>query len=132
MNQATIFLLENDDDTRPLFKRVLEEKGYNVFLAIDETDALERTSDGMAKSDLLIINLLGKSETEMADFGRQLRAKANLNIPFIVVAAKYDEEMQGVIKQVEENEYIIYLEDAQELFDLISRLTKKSDSKSDF
>jgi DNA-binding response OmpR family regulator len=127
MNQATIFLLENDDDTRPLFKRVLEENGYNVLLAIDETDALQRTGDGMAKSDLLIINLLGKSETEMLNFGRELKAKANLNMPFIVVAAKYGEELQGVIKQVEEKEYIIYLEDAEELFDLIARLTKPSD-----
>ncbi len=131
MNQPTIFLLENDDDTRPLFKKVLREKGYNVLVAVDEQDALQRVNDGFVKSDLLIVNLLGKSEEEMVNFGNQLREWGQSNIPLIVIAAKYGEDLEGTINQVGENAYIIYLGEGDELFELLDSLlqTKLSDSK---
>ena len=123
MNQPTIFLLENDDDTRPLFRKVLEDKGYNVFLAVDEKDAFQRAGDGLVKSDLMVINLVGKSEKEMLNFGKQLLANVNLNIPLVAIAAKYNEEQEGTTAQVGENEYIVYLGGGDELFDLLSKLT---------
>lgn len=123
MNQPTIFLLENDDDTRPLFKKALQGHGYNVLVAIDEQDALERINDGFVKSDLLMVNLLGKSEEEMVNFGNQLRERGQSNIPLIVIAAKYGEDLEGTTSQVGENAFIIYLGDGDELFDLLDRLT---------
>ena len=122
MSERTIFLLENDNDTRPIFKKVLQDNGYNVLLAVDEEDALQRTSDGFVKSDLLMVNLLGKSEEEMLNFGNLLREKAKPNIPLVVVAAKY-EELEGTIKKAGENAYIIYLGEGNELLDLLSNLT---------
>lgn len=124
MSQSTIFLLEDDDDTRPLFERVLEHKGYNVLLAIDEKDALKRAGDGLVKSDLVVVNLVGKSEEETLNVGNQLREKANRNIPVVVIAAKYNQELEGTIRQAGENEYVVYLGAGEELFDLLSRLTK--------
>ena len=131
MSERTIFLLENDDDTRPIFKKVLEDNGYNVLLAVDEEDALQKTNDGFIKSDLLIINLLGKSEEEMVDFGNLLREKGKPNIPFVVVAAKYGEELEGTIKQAGEKAYIVYMGEGDELLDLLSNLThtKLTDSE---
>ena len=123
MNQSTIFLIENDDNTRPLFKKVLLEKGYNVLVAVDEQDALQRVNDGFVKSDLLIVNLLGKSEDEMLNFGNQLREQRQSNIPLIVIAAKYNEDLEGTKSQVGENAYIVYLGDGDELFDLLDSLT---------
>lgn len=124
INETTIFLIETDDDTRPLFKRMLQEHGYNVVLAVDEEDALQKVNDGFLKSDLLIVNLLGKPEEEMLDFGNLLRDKGKPNIPVIAIAAEYGEDMEGAIIKVRENEYIVYLDDATELFDLLSTLTK--------
>ena len=123
MSERTIFLLENDNDTRPIFKKVLQDNGYNVLLAVDEEDALQRVNDGFVKSDLLMVNLLGKSEEEMLNFGNLLREKAKPNIPLVVVAAKYDEELDGTIKKAGENAYIIYLGEGDELLDLLSNLT---------
>ncbi|HEX8198646.1 MAG TPA: hypothetical protein VF571_20810 [Pyrinomonadaceae bacterium] len=102
---------------------MLREKGYNVLVAVDEQDALERINDGFVKSDLLIVNLIGKSEEEMVNFGNQLRERRQPNIPLIVIAAKYGEDLEGTTSQVGENAFIIYLGDGDELFDLLDRLT---------
>jgi DNA-binding response OmpR family regulator len=123
MTERTIFLLENDNDTRPIFKKVLQDNGYNVLLAVDEEDALQKTSDGFVKSDLLMVNLVGKSEEEMLNFGNLLREKGKPNVPLVVVAAKYGEELEGTIKKAGENAYIIYLGEGDELLDLLSNLT---------
>jgi DNA-binding response OmpR family regulator len=126
MIQPTIFLLENDDDTRPIFKELLIKKGYEVVIAVDEKDALQRSSDGLRKSDLVLVNLIGKSEEAALNFGRTLRQNAKPNAPVIVIAAKYGEQLEGTAAQVGENEYIVYLETGEELFDLLSSLTKHS------
>src|SRR4028119_2216764 len=109
MTEPTIFLLENDDDTRPIFKELLIKKGYKVILAVDQNDALQRVNDGLVKSDLILVNLLGKSEEETLNFGRMLRQNAKINVPVIVIAAKYDEELEGTIAQVGDIDYIVYL-----------------------
>ena len=128
MNEPTIFLVENDDDTRPVFKTVLQEQGYNVMVSVDEKDALQRVNDGVIKSDLLIVNLVGKSELEMLDFGNLLREKGKRNIPVVAIAAKYGDDLEGTIAQVRENQYIVYLGEGNELFNLLSSLTKTKTS----
>jgi CheY-like chemotaxis protein len=124
MNEPTIFLVENDDDTRPVFKTVLQEQGYNVVVSIDEEDALQKLNDGFVKSDLLVVNPVGKSELEMLDFGNLLREKGKRNIPVVAIAAEYADELEGTIAQVRENEYVVDLGEGEELFDLLSSLTK--------
>ncbi|HEX8194625.1 MAG TPA: response regulator [Pyrinomonadaceae bacterium] len=124
MTEPTIFLLENDDDTRPIFKELLIKKGYKVILAVDQNDALQRVDDGLVKSDLILVNLLGKSEEETLSFGRTLRQNAKINVPVIVIAAKYDEELEGTIAQVGDIDYIVYLGTGEEFLDLLSGLTK--------
>ncbi len=42
MIEATIFLVEEDNDGRPALRENLKNNGYNVTLAIDEEDALDR------------------------------------------------------------------------------------------
>ncbi|HEX9929646.1 MAG TPA: hypothetical protein VGB02_14020 [Pyrinomonadaceae bacterium] len=126
MTEPTIFLLENDDDTRPIFKELLIKKGYKVILAVDQNDALQRANDGLAKSDLILVNLVGKSGDEALNFGRMLRQNGKPNAPLIIIAAHYGEELEGTIAQVEENEYIVYLGTGEEFLDLLSSLTKNS------
>lgn len=129
MKEPTVFLVEEDDDTRALFKRILKNNGYNVLLAIDETDASERVGSERGKIDLVLINLVRASSEQMLKAGRRICESGNLNVPLIAIAGEYDDELQGRNIQVGENEYVIYLEDGIELFDLLSRLTKGSVSK---
>ena len=128
MIQPTIFLLEDDDDTRPIFKELLIKKGYKVILAVDQNDALQRANDGLVKSDLILVNLVGKSEEEALIFGRRLRQNGKPNTPLIIIAAKYSEELEGTIAQVGENEYVVYLGTGEEFLDLLSSLTKTKPS----
>ncbi len=122
MNEPIIFLLEEDDETRPLLKKVLQDRGYDVLLSIEEDDALQRVNDGLVKSDLIIVNLLGRSETEMLAFGNLLREKAKLNVPVLAIAAKYNDELEGTTARIGDNQYIVYLGEGNELFDLLARL----------
>ena len=39
--QPTIFLIEEDDETRAVLKRSLSRCGYRFYVAIDEEDALQ-------------------------------------------------------------------------------------------
>ncbi|MDQ4120474.1 MAG: hypothetical protein M3209_03405 [Acidobacteriota bacterium] len=55
MNKPTVFLIENGDDTRPLFKKLLQDNGYNVHLSVGEEYALQKVNDGFVKSDALIL-----------------------------------------------------------------------------
>lgn len=41
-NQRTIFLLEEDNDTRGPLVSNLRRHGYRVLIALDEEDALQR------------------------------------------------------------------------------------------
>ncbi|HEX8397016.1 MAG TPA: response regulator [Pyrinomonadaceae bacterium] len=128
MTEPTIFLLENDDDTRPIFKELLIRKGYKVILAVDQNDALQRVNDGLVKSDLILVNLVGKSGDEALNFGRTLRQNAKINVPVVVIAVKYDEELEGTIAQFGDIDYIVYLGTGEEFLDLLSSLTKTKPS----
>jgi DNA-binding response OmpR family regulator len=59
--QRTIFLIEEDDQTRGVLVRSLRSEGYRVLVAIDEEEALERIRAGQTQADLVLINLVGKS-----------------------------------------------------------------------
>lgn len=125
MNEPTIFLIEEDDDTRPILRMNLKNNSYKVSLAIDEEDALERVSNGCFNADLVLMDLLDKSVEEILDIGRNVRQKGKLNIPIVVIAAKYEEDLEGKDVQLTENDYITYLEDGEQLFKLLSRLLPK-------
>ncbi|HEV2914426.1 MAG TPA: hypothetical protein VGX92_14205 [Pyrinomonadaceae bacterium] len=127
-NQATIFLIEEDDDTRPLLKKNLQRYGYRLIVALDEEDALERVSGGRAQADLVLINLVGKSPQDVLQAGRRIRdhAKYDGHTPLIAMAEKYGSELEGTNENVGGNDWIVYLEDADQLQNLLARLLGKS------
>jgi CheY-like chemotaxis protein len=129
MNQPTVFLVEEDEDTRILFKKILKNNGYNALLAIDESDALERVGSERDKIDLVLVNLVRKSTEQMLKAGRRIRESGELNVPLVAIAEKFDDKLQGTNVQVGANEYVTYLENGTELFDLLSRLTSDSAGK---
>jgi DNA-binding response OmpR family regulator len=122
MDQPVIFFIEADNETRPLLRKILKNNGFKVSVAIDEEDALDRAITGCVKADLILMDIPHKPVEEILDIGRKVRRKANLNVPIVVLAASYNEDLEGRDVQVTENEYITYLEDGEQLFNLLPRL----------
>lgn len=128
--QATIFLIEEDDDARPLLRQSLQRYGYRVIVALDEEDALERVDGGHLKADLVLINLVGKSPEEALQTGRLIRehSKHDGHTPLVVMAEKYGPDLEGTDVNVGGNDWITYPEDARQLENLIARLLDKLDA----
>src|SRR5215210_1379942 len=100
--RPTIFLIEEDDDTRAVLKQGLPRYGYHVSVATDEEDAFDRVSGGLMNVDLVLINVVGKSVQETLQMGRRIREKANFdgNTPLIVMAEKYGKDLEGTDENV--------------------------------
>src|SRR4028119_495703 len=111
--QPTIFLIEEDDDTRPILKRNLREQGYHVIVALDEEDALERVEGGRTVYGLLLVNVVGVQPEEALESARRIHRRAEMDskTPIVVIAEKYDKEMEGKDVEVNENEFVTYPED---------------------
>jgi CheY-like chemotaxis protein len=128
-NQPCIFLVEEDDDTRPILKQNLIRYGYRVLMALDEEDALERVGGGHVHADLVLIDLVDKSTDEVLDIGRRIRthAKYDGHTPLVVMADKYGADVEGTDVNVGGNDWITYLEDPGQLENLLARLTRKNE-----
>lgn len=125
-HQPTIFLVEEDDDTRPILKHNLKNYGYRVLLALDEEDALERIV-GIRDADLLLVNLIGKTPDEVLQIGRRLREHARYDghTPLVVIAEKFGPDVEGTDVNVSGNDWVTYLEYPTQLRNLLGRLTSK-------
>lgn len=123
-NKQTIFLIEEDNETRPLLKENLQRRGYHVIIALDEEDAMERIRGGRIPADLILINLVGKSTEEAISLGRRLRehAKYDGHTPLVVMAEKYGDDLEGTDVNVSGNDWITYLEEHGQLENLLARL----------
>ena len=122
--QKTIFLLEEDDDVRPLIKNNLIREGYRVLLALNEEDALDRVGGGSINADLVLVNLVGKSPEDALKVGRRIREHAKFDgvTPLVIIAEKYGKDVEGTNVNVSGNDWIAYLEDAGQLRNLLNRL----------
>jgi DNA-binding response OmpR family regulator len=120
----SILLLEQDDETRPLMINNLRNAGYHVIVALDEEGAIERTIGGHHRPDMILINQVRLSIEEFINMGRRIRQGAGLpsHTPIVVIAEKYGEDMEGKDIKVGESEYVTYLEDAEQLMNLLHRL----------
>ncbi|HJR06006.1 MAG TPA: hypothetical protein VJ842_01820 [Pyrinomonadaceae bacterium] len=124
-NRATIFLIEEDDETRPLLRRNLTRDGFRVLMAIDEDDAISRVDDGHLKADLVLINLVGRSVEDTLQIGRRIRehGKSDGATPLVVLADKYEKDVEGTNVNVGGNDWILYLgEDLDQLQNLLHSL----------
>lgn len=126
--RPTIFLIEEDDDTRPLMRECLERAGYRVLLAIDEKDAMDRVGGGQIDVDLVLINLVGETTDEVLEIGKRIceHAKFDGHTPLVIMAEKYGKDLEGTNVNVSENDWITYLEDPDQLQNLLARLLPRS------
>jgi DNA-binding response OmpR family regulator len=127
-SKRTIFLIEEDDQTRRPLVQSLRRQGYHVIVAIDEEDAVERVGGGHVHADLVLLNLVGKSADEALNVGRRVRehAKYNGNTPLVVMPEKYGKDVEGTEANVGGNDWILYLgEDYDQLKNFLARLSLK-------
>lgn len=131
--QATIFLIEEDNDARPVLKRSLQSYGYRVITALDEEDALERLDGGHVQADVVLIDLVGKAPEDALNLGRRVRKPAGYDehTPLVVMAEKYGRDLEGRDVNVAGNDWITYLEDFGQLKNLLDRLTSKMQNREE-
>lgn len=129
--RGTIFLVEEDEDVRPNLRRNLRKYGYRVLLAVDEEDALDRVGDGVVPADLVLLDLIGKSTDEVLQIGRRIRehAKYDGHTPLVMLAEKYGADVEGTDVNIGGNDWITYLEDHEQLKQLLARLLSKPASE---
>jgi DNA-binding response OmpR family regulator len=124
-HQPTIFLIEEDDETRKPLVSNLRRYGYRVIVAVDEEDALERVSGGGVNADLVLVNLIGTAAGEILSLGRRVRERAKYDghTPLVVMPEKYGKDVEGTNVNVEGNDWILYLgEEADQLRNLLARI----------
>lgn len=126
-NQTTIFLIEEDDETRRLLVKNLRGYGYRVIVALSEENALEIVGGGHVPADLILVNLVRGSAEECLRVGRGVRTNAKYygHTPLVVMPEKYSKEVEGTDVNVEGNDWVHYLgEEPGQLKNLIARLTQ--------
>lgn len=123
--QRTIFLIEEDHQTRGPLVSNLRSYGYRVVVAVDQENALERV--GVVEADLLLVNLVGKTADEVLKVGRLVRqhSKYNGRTSLVVMPEKYDKALEDTEVNVGGSEWVFYLgEEPDRLRDLLARLTR--------
>lgn len=95
--------------------------GFRVVIAEDEDDAVERTK--RQRPDLVLVDL-DMPPTNVLSVGRRIRRRAELDedVPIVVIASRYDEDLEGQDVKVGDHEYVTYMTDFEELENLISHL----------
>ncbi|HEY9285541.1 MAG TPA: hypothetical protein VIP46_18965 [Pyrinomonadaceae bacterium] len=124
-NKRTIFLVEEDDETRTLLARNLRGYGYRVMVALDEDDALDRVGAGNVPADLVLVSLIGKAEGEILAAGRRVREHARYDghTLLVVMPEKYGKDVEGTEVNVAGNDWVFYLgEEPGQLRDFLFRL----------
>ena len=120
-----ILLIEEDDDARPILRHNLRREGYEVLVAVDEASALDWLSAGRARADLILVNLIDKTTDAALAAARRVREHSGADgaTPVVVIAERYDEELEGSDVEAGEGEWVTYMEDSGQLNALLSRLT---------
>jgi DNA-binding response OmpR family regulator len=122
---ATILLIEEDDDARPVIRHNLSRAGYDMLVAVDEASARDWLSGGDARADLILVNLVGKTTDEAFAAARRLKRQSALggSTPVVVIAEKYGDGLEGTDVREGDGEWVTYMEDSTQLHALLARLT---------
>jgi len=120
----TILMVEPDDDVRPLLKNNLQHRGYRAIVTLDEEDAIARARGDGDRPDAILINQYRLPLEKVINIARRIRQEARLpsGTPIVVMAERYGEDMEGKDVKVGEREYVTYLEDGEQLMNLLHRL----------
>jgi CheY-like chemotaxis protein len=127
--RPTIFLIEEDDEARPILTNNLRQLGYRLLVVATLEDAYEWVgANGHIHADLVLINLVGKTPEETLRAGRSLRAHAKYDghTPLVVIPEKVPKELEGKDVNGDGNDWVCYFDDeSDQLRALLARLLGK-------
>jgi CheY-like chemotaxis protein len=116
VTSCTVFVVEDDIDTRDMLARFLELEGFHVELAANGQQALERLSAGVHPCVILLDLMMPIMDGWQ--FRRQQILDAQLaKIPVIVVSAAGKER----IAEIDANAYLSKPVDLDQLLERVSR-----------
>jgi CheY-like chemotaxis protein len=121
----TILLIEDDDESRRLLVANLRDRGYRILSAFDEQNAIDWIlSNEEISIDFILINQVEISIQKCVERLNFIYQRTGLSptIPSVIIADRYQAALEGTEEQFNDNKYIIYLENIQQLFDLLHRL----------
>ena len=104
VNQTTILVVDDFDDTRLLLRTWLERKGFRV---VEATNGLEALSQAESESPDLIIMDVEMPELDGLAATRQIRNSKTLgNVPVVAVSAYGATQFRGEALAAGCNEYV--------------------------
>ena len=115
LTPPTIFIVEDDVDTREMLETLLELEGYRVETAANGRQALERLNQGLRASVILLDLMMPVMDGWQ--FRREQRRDAALaSIPVIAVSAAGKERLQ----RIDADSYVSKPVDFDELLEKIT------------
>ncbi|WP_156113925.1 hypothetical protein [Myxosarcina sp. GI1] len=117
----TVLLLEEDDETRRPLVTNLRSKGYRVLVAVDMENALVWIENLAEKPDVFLINQVNTSLEEYLKTIRSLYQQTTLSTdtPTVILAERYPDYLEGSEKIIDGNIFIVFLENVEQLFNLL-------------
>ena len=117
-----IMVVEDDNNTRKLMEAVLTQNGYEVILATDGIDALEKMENHHV--DLIVLDVM-MPRMDGYELSETLR-KGNCNLPILMVTAKETsaDKKKGFI--VGTDDYMVKPVDEEEMLLRIAALLRRS------
>ncbi len=116
MSQPTVFIVEDDVDTREMIGRFLELEGFAVETAANGRQALDRLDAG-TRACVILLDLMMPVMDGWEFRRRQASHAAFGKIPVIVFSAAGRERM----RQIDANDYLAKPVDLDELLQRVSR-----------
>ena len=124
MSQPTVFVVEDDPDTREMIGRFLELEGFTVIFAANGKQALDRLGAG-ASACVILLDLM-MPVMDGWEFRRQQILQARLaRIPVIVVSAAGRDR----VEQIHADHYLTKPLDLEELLQTVSRFCRHSERR---
>ena len=97
-SRHTIFVVEDDDNTRRSLTKNLRQPGYRLLVAADFEDAFEWVSGSeYIHADLLLMDLAGKRPEESLSIGRRLREHCRYDghTPLVIMPETVAAHLEG-------------------------------------
>ena len=113
----TVFIVEDDRDTREMLGQFLELEGFHVETAANGRQALDRLTNGL-KANVILLDLMMPVMDGWQFRQEQVRNEDLADIPVIVVSAGGRE----LIQRVNADAYLSKPVDLEELLERITQL----------
>ncbi|HEY0873431.1 MAG TPA: response regulator [Vicinamibacterales bacterium] len=117
MSLPTVFIIEDDVDTRDMLAKFLELEGYNVELAANGRQALDLLTSGTSVN-VIVLDLMMPVMDGWEFRRRQVEDARLRNIPTIVVSAAGRERLA----QISADAYLSKPVDMDELLERVAQL----------